>query len=114
MKCLIYGGILSHYTGDCMMPLHTTKDFDGKRKDMGGFLQKGIHAKIDGFPEKNGFTSEQIGRGLHHGFPLLLDIDCRVLTGELAKILFRVLQIFVHLFQTTFEKDALTPGRGGA
>jgi hypothetical protein len=65
MKCLIYAGILSHYTGDCMMPLHTTKDYDGKKKDMGGFLQKGIHAKIDGFPEKNGFTSEQIGRGLH-------------------------------------------------
>ncbi len=65
MKCLVYAGVLAHYTGDCMMPLHTTKDYDGKRKDMGGFLQKGIHAKIDGFPEKNGFTAEEIGRGLH-------------------------------------------------
>jgi hypothetical protein len=65
MKCLVYGGVLSHYTGDCMMPLHTTKDYDGKKKDMGGFLQKGIHAKIDGFPEKNNFTAEEIGRGLH-------------------------------------------------
>ena len=52
MKCLVYAGVLSHYTGDCMMPLHTTKDYDGKKKDMGGFLQKGIHAKIDGFPRR--------------------------------------------------------------
>jgi hypothetical protein len=65
MKCIVYAGVLSHYTGDCMMPLHTTKDYDGKRKDMGGFQQKGIHAKIDGYPEKNGFTAEEIGRGLH-------------------------------------------------
>jgi hypothetical protein len=65
MECLVYAGVLSHYTGDCMMPLHTTKDYDGKKMDKGGFLQKGIHAKIDGFPEKNGFTAEQIGRGLH-------------------------------------------------
>ncbi|HEV8060404.1 MAG TPA: S1/P1 nuclease [Gemmataceae bacterium] len=64
MKCLVYAGILSHYTGDCMMPLHTTKDYDGKKNDKGGFSQKGIHAKIDGFPEKNGFTAEEIGRGL--------------------------------------------------
>lgn len=65
MKCLVYAGVLSHYTGDCMMPLHTTKDYDGKKKAGGGFEQKGIHAKIDGFPEKNGFTAEEIGRGLH-------------------------------------------------
>jgi hypothetical protein len=64
MKCLVYAGVLSHYTGDCMMPLHTTKDYDGKRKDTGGFQQKGIHAKIDGFPEKNGITAEEISRGL--------------------------------------------------
>ena len=65
MECLVYAGILSHYTADCMMPLHTTKDYDGKKKANGGFSQKGIHAKIDGFPEKNGFTAEEIGRGLH-------------------------------------------------
>ena len=64
MKCLVYAGVLSHYTGDCMMPLHTTKDYDGKKKDGGGFQQKGIHAKIDGFPEKNNFTAEEISRGL--------------------------------------------------
>lgn len=65
MKCIVYAGTLAHYTGDCMMPLHTTKDYDGKRRDKGGFEQKGIHAKIDGFPEKNGFTAEELSRGLH-------------------------------------------------
>lgn len=64
MKCLVYAGNLAHFTGDTVMPLHTTKDYDGKRKDDGTFLQKGIHAKIDAYPEKNGFTPEEICRGL--------------------------------------------------
>jgi hypothetical protein len=63
MKCQVYAGILAHYTGDTVMPLHTTRDYDGKRRD-GKVLQKGIHAKIDAFPEKNGFTAEEICRGL--------------------------------------------------
>jgi len=64
MKCLVYGGILAHYTGDAAMPLHTTTDYDGRKKPGGQVLQKGIHAKIDGFPEKNGITVEEICRGL--------------------------------------------------
>jgi len=64
MKCLVYAGILSHYTGDASMPLHTTRDYDGRKGSDGNLVQKGIHAKIDGFPEKQGFTPEEIGRGL--------------------------------------------------
>lgn len=65
MKCLIYAGVLSHYTGDCSMPLHTTRDYDGRMDaQTGKMTQKGIHAKIDGFPEKFGLTAEEIGRGL--------------------------------------------------
>jgi hypothetical protein len=64
-KCVVYAGILSHYTGDCMMPLHTTRDYDGiLDKKTGKKLQKGIHAKIDGFPEKFGLTAEEITRGV--------------------------------------------------
>ncbi len=64
MKCLVYGGTLAHYTGDAAMPLHTTTDYDGRRQPGGGVMQKGIHSRIDGFPEKNGFTPEEICRGL--------------------------------------------------
>src|SRR5262249_31955008 len=52
-----------HYTGDAVMPLHTTRDYDGRKQD-GKVKQKGIHAKIDAFPEKNNFTPEEISRGL--------------------------------------------------
>ena len=64
MKCLVHGGVLAHYTGDAAMPLHTTRDFDGKNQPDGTVKQKGIHAKIDGFPEKNTITPEEVCRGL--------------------------------------------------
>src|SRR5262249_11285017 len=64
MKCLIYAGLLSHYTGDAAMPLHTTRDYDGRKGPDGKIAQKGIHAKIDAFPEKFGFSAEEIGREL--------------------------------------------------
>jgi hypothetical protein len=63
MKCLVHAGTLAHYTGDAAMPLHTTVDYDGRHKD-GQIIQKGIHAKIDAFPEKNKFTPEEICRDL--------------------------------------------------
>jgi hypothetical protein len=63
-KCIVYAGILSHLTGDCVMPLHTTRDYDGRRDKEGKLQQKGIHARIDSFPEKHGLTSEVIGRGI--------------------------------------------------
>ena len=64
MKCLVYAGNLAHFTGDAVMPLHTTRDYDGKRNPDGTMTQRGIHAKIDAFPEKNGLTPEEIARGL--------------------------------------------------
>src|SRR5580698_1993904 len=64
MKCLVYGGTLAHYTGDSSMPLHTTRDYDGINKADGTVKFKGIHAKIDSFPELNGFKPEVISRGL--------------------------------------------------
>lgn len=64
MKCLVYAGILSHFTGDTVMPLHTTRAYDGKPVPGGEPLQKGIHAKIDAFPEKNDFSWEEVSRDL--------------------------------------------------
>ncbi len=63
-KCLVYAGNLAHYTGDCAMPLHTTKHYNGWVQEDGKVTQRGIHAKIDAFPEKNGLTPEEIARGL--------------------------------------------------
>jgi len=63
-KCLVYAGVLSHFTGDAAMPLHTTRDYDGKKDASGKVIQKGIHAKIDAFPEKNHITPEEIARDL--------------------------------------------------
>lgn len=63
-KCLTYAGNLSHFTGDLAMPLHTTRDYDGKKGTDGKMIQRGIHAKIDGFPEKNNFSAEEVSRGL--------------------------------------------------
>jgi hypothetical protein len=63
-KCLVYAGALAHLTGDCAMPLHTTKDYDGRPDKDGTLLQKGIHAKIDAFPERNDLTAGAIGRGV--------------------------------------------------
>jgi hypothetical protein len=64
MKCLVYAGNLAHYTTDAAMPLHTTRDYDGRKGPDGTITQKGIHAKLDGFPEKFQFTPEEVARGL--------------------------------------------------
>ncbi|MBX9626829.1 MAG: hypothetical protein K2X82_23720 [Gemmataceae bacterium] len=64
MKCLVAGGVLAHYTADAAMPLHTTRDYDGRPQPEGGFQQKGIHARLDAFPEKNKIGPEEITRGL--------------------------------------------------
>jgi hypothetical protein len=64
MKCLVYAGNLAHYTTDAAMPLHTTRDYDGKPGPNGQQVQRGIHAKLDAFPEKFGFKPEEVSRGL--------------------------------------------------
>jgi hypothetical protein len=64
MKCIVYAGNMAHYTTDASMPLHTTRDYDGRKGPDGRMKQKGIHAKLDGFPETFGFTPEEISRGL--------------------------------------------------
>lgn len=63
-RCLVYAGSLAHYAGDCAMPLHTTKDYDGRVREGKPPLQKGIHARLDAFPEKHGITIDDISQGL--------------------------------------------------
>ncbi len=55
-RVLLYAGLLAHYCEDASMPLHTTKLFDGKPGPNGEPPlppKKGIHARIDAYPEKN-------------------------------------------------------------
>lgn len=52
MKCLIYAGILSHYTADAAMPLHTTWHWDGRVDEAGKTSHTGIHLKVDALPTK--------------------------------------------------------------
>ena len=52
-KCLVYAGILAHYSGDAGMPLHSTKHYDGIEKPGSKSKEKkGIHLKVDALLEK--------------------------------------------------------------
>lgn len=63
-KCLVHAGALAHYTADLAMPLHTTVHYDGRPDREGKMQQKGIHARIDAFPERNNFSAAELSRGL--------------------------------------------------
>jgi len=51
-KCLVYAGILAHYSEDLCMPLHTTIHFNGRIGPGGRKTHTGIHARIDALPGK--------------------------------------------------------------
>ncbi|MEI6231917.1 MAG: S1/P1 nuclease [Planctomycetota bacterium] len=59
-RAIVYAGWLAHYCGDLAMPLHSTVNYDGKPGANGTVIQKGIHARLDSYPEKNGFTPEML------------------------------------------------------
>jgi len=65
-RVLVYAGLLAHYCEDAAMPLHTTKLFDGKPGPNGEAPlppKKGIHARIDAYPEKN-LSADALGENL--------------------------------------------------
>jgi hypothetical protein len=47
MKCLIYAGMLSHYSGDATQPLHTTINHDGRQAMNEKCPRTGIHRRMD-------------------------------------------------------------------
>ena len=51
-KTLVYAGILSHYSADAAMPLHTTIHYDGRALPDGKSPRSGIHARVDGLIER--------------------------------------------------------------
>ena len=62
-KIGVYAGILSHYSADLCMPLHTTIDYDGRAKAGGISPKSGIHARIDSLPERLLLTPQQLAQG---------------------------------------------------
>lgn len=59
-KALVYAGILSHYSGDCTMPLHVTIHHDGMVGSDGKSPKTGIHARVDSLIERLKFTPTQL------------------------------------------------------
>ncbi len=55
-KCLVYAGILSHYSADLHMPLHTSIHWDGRNVEGQPYQRTGIHNKIDALPTKIPFN----------------------------------------------------------
>ena len=47
LKCLVYGGLLSHYTADLAQPLHLTVDYDGRTSPGAPSPRTGIHNRMD-------------------------------------------------------------------
>ncbi|HYF51621.1 MAG TPA: hypothetical protein VEJ63_19560 [Planctomycetota bacterium] len=63
-RAIMYAGWLAHYCQDAGMPLHTTKNYDGRPQGEEKLAQKGIHARIDAYPEKHGLTVELLKENL--------------------------------------------------
>lgn len=59
-KTLVTAGILSHYSGDCEMPLHVTLDHDGRHLENGKSPRTGIHAKVDSLVERVNPSAQEL------------------------------------------------------
>lgn len=59
-KCLVYAGLLSHYSGDLCMPLHTTIHYNGRALPDGRSPRTGIHEKVDSLIERVGLKPAEL------------------------------------------------------
>jgi hypothetical protein len=71
-KALVAAGVLSHYSGDLCMPLHTTVHHDGRALPDGTSPKTGIHVKVDSLIEKLGLKPKALAQGQQpQAFPAL-------------------------------------------
>ena len=83
-KCLVYAGLLGHYSEDACQPLHVTLHHNGRVNTDGEIIaHKGIHYKVDAIIEHVGFTPNQLTKGLE--IQALDDLGKDVLTVILTK-----------------------------
>jgi len=110
MKCLVYAGLLSHFTADLHMPLHTSVHFNGVRpRNADGTWGKaergGIHARIDALPTWIAYH-EFFGKD----HPLMLD----EVAGELMPFVMKNLAESHALVATVYALEPKLPGRDDA
>ena len=68
-KCLVYAGLLAHYSEDLCQPLHTTVHYDGRTGKDFRSPHSGIHSAVDGLVERLGMSPAELARGLDiHAF----------------------------------------------
>jgi hypothetical protein len=56
-KALVYAGLLAHYAGDMIQPLHTSVHYDGRANAAGESPHSGIHRRMDSLFEQPGIAS---------------------------------------------------------
>ncbi len=81
-KALVQAGILSHYSGDICMPLHSTTSFNGRANPDGTSPKTGIHAKVDSLIERLDLKPEELAKNeIVTPFPALFP----AITAQLAE-----------------------------
>lgn len=63
-KCLVYAGLLAHYSADLCQPLHITIHWDGRAKSDGSSPRSGIHNRLDALPGKLKFDPAALLRDI--------------------------------------------------
>jgi hypothetical protein len=69
-KCLVYAGILAHYSADICQPLHLTINYDGRVTADGASPHSGIHDKTDALIELHGFMPDSLSATISEAQPL--------------------------------------------
>ncbi len=76
-KCVVYAGLLAHYSEDLCQPLHTTVHYDGRTGKDFRSPHSGIHAAVDGLVERLNMPPAELSR----------EVDIRAFSAFLPAIL---------------------------
>lgn len=105
MKCLVYAGVLSHFTADLHMPLHTSLHYDGMRPrnpdgSWGSSPRTGVHARIDALPT-----------WLPYNVIFVEPLTLSEVDGELMPFVMRNIDESHALLETAYALEPKLPGR---
>lgn len=72
-RCLVYAGVLGHYTADICQPLHATIHHNGRTLPDGTVESRGIHTQMDALLERFDLKPVESAEGIQAvAFPALL------------------------------------------